>query len=477
MIIVEVGAVIGWLAGRYFVKETERVVAIVREMPPAPRRQVMAHLADKIGLVADVEAKGGSAFYMAVKQIAEEATRQRQQAVSFGVLSFSDPKWCAPALVEQWATAWIAMKQGRISRARFERIDAILWELMNEVLTPEAILKATHQSAPKLFINYRREDSAGDARSLFGALTRHFGDDNVFLDVSSISAGERFEETLRLALRESAAFIAVIGPDWHRLLLERQDRHEVDYVFLEIEAALHQDLVVVPVFLSRAGKMHALPRSESLPSSLIGLFSSQMQVVSHERFERDVEELVHAIRKQLRERASQRLAKGPHQAYPSDNDPRARTRGMVLQQLSAKDLTLRLNTALKRFVEIDEDVWNTSLRRMFGLSRIPFDTHRRTLSELVSELQTLLATAQSREGQGYAIFAAYTDRLRTAVLLLESICAGLELKANAKKGPGWAEYNAMVDQYAEAKNAYSALGPELNRFARDAPMIDRRERG
>ena len=215
---------IGWFAGRYFVKETQRLVAIVREMSPAARRQVMAHLADKMGLAADAEAKGGSAFYLAVKEIGEEAQRERQNAVSFGARSFSDPKWCAPALVEQWAMAWLAMKQGRISRARFERIDAALWEAMNEALTPEAILKASHQSAPKLFISYRREDSAADARSLYGALTQRFGDDNVFFDVSSINAGERFGTALREALSESAAFIAVIGPDWLRLLQERHDR-------------------------------------------------------------------------------------------------------------------------------------------------------------------------------------------------------------------------------------------------------------
>ena len=44
--------------------------------------------------------------------------------------------------------AWLAMKQRRISRARFEHVDAALWVMMNEALTPEVILKASHQSAP-----------------------------------------------------------------------------------------------------------------------------------------------------------------------------------------------------------------------------------------------------------------------------------------------------------------------------------------
>jgi hypothetical protein len=130
---------LGWLAGRYPTKQTNRLVSIVREMPT----------------------------------------------------------------VEQWAQAWLAMRQGRISRARFDNIDAKLWEVMNEALSPEEIIKAGHQSAPKLFLNYRREDSAGDARSLFSRLAQNFGADNIFFDVNSISAGERFEAELRQALKRA----------------------------------------------------------------------------------------------------------------------------------------------------------------------------------------------------------------------------------------------------------------------------------
>ena len=164
-------------------------------------------------------------------------------------------------------------------------------------------------------------------------------------------------------------------------------------------------------------------------------------------------------------------------AIRSDSTPRERGGGTEAQRLSAKELTLRLNKSLKHFIAVDEDVWKASLWRTIGVTRIPFGSHRRTLGEIASELDELTAAAQSREVQTYAIVAAYADRLRTAVLLLEAICARLELKAQRKKGPGWAEYSALVNQFAEAKNAYIALGPDLNRFARDAIMIDRRERG
>ena len=278
---------LGWLAGRYMTKETRRVLAIVRDLPATARRQVMAHVSDKMGLVNNAGAKGGSEFYLAMRHVAEEAQRERQNAVSYGARSFSDPRWCAPALVEQWAVAWLAMKQGRISLARFDKIDASLWEAINEALAPEEVFEAGHQSAPKLFLSYRREDSAGDARSIYGVLAQHFGADNVFFDVNSIAAGERFESELRHALSWSAVFIPVIGSHWLRLMKERLHGSDPDYVRMEVEAALKLDVAIIPVLLSREGRIPALPKPHELPGPMGDLFAHQTHVVSHERFERE----------------------------------------------------------------------------------------------------------------------------------------------------------------------------------------------
>jgi hypothetical protein len=468
--------VLGWLAGRYLTKETNRLVSIVREMPMTAQRQVIAHVSDKMGLVNNAGAKGGNEFYLAMRRVAEEAQRERQSAVSYGARSFSDPRWCAPALVEQWAHAWLAMRQGRISRARFDSIDAKLWEVMNEALSPEEIIKAGHQSAPKLFLNYRREDSAGDARSLFGALAQDFGVDNIFFDVGSISAGERFEAALRVALSESAVFIPIVGQNWLRLLNERGGDDEPDYVMMEIEAALQLGLAMIPVFLSRGGKVHAVPRAQELPGAIWELFAHHVHVVSHEHFDRDVASLVTAIRTQVRERASQRWMTTPQRLRPTVSEVQQSSGVAEGQRISATELALRLNEALERFIAVDEDVFRASLGRAIGVSRIPFGAHRASLAEIARELALLENRAQSHGGRSYTIAALYAERLRTAVLLLQGICAALEQKAGGKQSPSWAEYSVMVDTYGEAKKSYSALGPDLNRFYRDARLLGERER-
>jgi hypothetical protein len=137
---------------------------------------------------------------------------------------------------------------------------------------------------------------------------------------------------------------------------------------------------------------------------------------------------------------------------------------------------MRLNQALKHFIALDTDVFKPSPWRAIGLSRIPFGAHRSSLAEIQRELAVLETAAQNRNERTFTVAAIYAERLRTAVRMLEGICAGLELKANGEGGPRWAEYSAMVDAYSEAKNSYSALGPDLNRFYRDAKLLDERDR-
>lgn len=467
---------LGWLAGWYMDKETRRLLEIVRRMPVGDRRQVLAHVTDKMGLVNNAGAKGGSEFHLAMKHVAEEAQRERKTAVSYGARSFSDPRWCGPALVETWAMAWLAMRQGRISRGRFDKIDAALWRLINEDLAPNEIIEAGHQSAPKLFLSYRREDSAGDARSIYGVLKEQFGDHNVFFDVQSISAGERFEDVLRRRLAESAVFIPVVGKQWLNELNSRLNDGAPDYVRMEVEAALERDVVIIPVLLSRDGRSPRVPMPDELPSAMRGLFAHQTHTVSHERFERDVADLAAVVRQQITERLSRQWTRRPQHARPVAGLPSGGPEEKGTTKIGAMELAMRLNEALRRFIEIDEDIFGISAGRAVGISKVPFGEHRATLAAIDRELASLDAASKHRDKREFLIAAIYAERLRSAVRSLEGICAGLELKARGGDGPSWAEYSAMVEAYEEAKNSYSALGPDLNRFHRDARLLDERDR-
>ncbi len=42
---------------------------------------------------------------------------------------------------------------------------------------------------PRIFISYRRDDSAGHTRRVYDQLSDYFGPDQVFMDVDTISPG------------------------------------------------------------------------------------------------------------------------------------------------------------------------------------------------------------------------------------------------------------------------------------------------
>ena len=51
--------------------------------------------------------------------------------------------------------------------------------------------------APKLFISYRRDDSAGYAGRVHDRLQREFGGNLLFMDVDSIPLGTNFSNLVR----------------------------------------------------------------------------------------------------------------------------------------------------------------------------------------------------------------------------------------------------------------------------------------
>jgi hypothetical protein len=69
-------------------------------------------------------------------------------------------------------------------------------------------------AVPKIFLSYRREDSAGHAGRLYDHLARQFGETNVFMDVDALEPGIDFVATLEKTLAECDVLLAIIGPRW-----------------------------------------------------------------------------------------------------------------------------------------------------------------------------------------------------------------------------------------------------------------------
>lgn len=152
--------------------------------------------------------------------------------------------------------------------------------------------------AGKIFISYRRDDARADARSIRDRLARVFGESNVFMDVDQLRPGQRFDHALRDALAQCDVFLCVIGPRWTELMQSRAGAEQHDYVRQEVASALTCGALVIPVLIAPT----PLPRPDELPDDVRALVLHQKQDISHERFGRDVLDLIEAIKVGLRAR-------------------------------------------------------------------------------------------------------------------------------------------------------------------------------
>ena len=155
---------------------------------------------------------------------------------------------------------------------------------------------------PGIFISYRREDAPGHAGRLYDGLSRRFGEDQVFMDLS-MEPGVDFVEQIDEAVGSCRLLVAVIGPRWASL----QDAHgrrrlddPADFIRVEVETGLRRSEVrVVPVLVQGA----RMPGADELPASLADLARRNALELSDSRWTYDVDRLTSAVERVLGERA------------------------------------------------------------------------------------------------------------------------------------------------------------------------------
>ena len=143
----------------------------------------------------------------------------------------------------------------------------------------------------KLFISYRRDDTAGHVGRVHDRLALEFGRDLLFMDVDAIPLGMNFIKILHEEVAKCDALLAVIGPNW----LEVRDKagrrrldDPYDYVRIEIAAALERDIPVIPILLDRA----EIPRVDQLPKDIEELALRNGLYVRHASFHGDMDRLI-----------------------------------------------------------------------------------------------------------------------------------------------------------------------------------------
>jgi TIR domain len=156
----------------------------------------------------------------------------------------------------------------------------------------------------RIFMSYRREETAYPAGWLFDRLASHFGRGQVFKDVDSIELGDDFVEVITTAVGSCDVLLALIGDRW--LTITDQDgRRRLDnpddFVRLEIEAALTRNVRVIPILVEGA----RMPRADELPASLAKLVRRQALELSPSRFDFDTRRLLRVLDRTITEAQEQ----------------------------------------------------------------------------------------------------------------------------------------------------------------------------
>lgn len=186
----------------------------------------------------------------------------------------------------------------------------------------------------KVFISYRRADSAAISGRIYDRLVAKFRRKNVFKDVDDIPAGVDFGDYIQRSLREWGVMLVVIGRDWLDARASDGNRsrrldNPTDWVRVEIETALALGLTIIPLLVEGA----VMPQVTELPESLGELPRINSLLVRNDPdFVHDMERVIHAVdrasatrqRHAPTPRANHRVYLGAAHPNPQRDLPRSR---------------------------------------------------------------------------------------------------------------------------------------------------------
>lgn len=146
----------------------------------------------------------------------------------------------------------------------------------------------------RIFINYRREDTAPNASRIYEWLSERYGDEQVFMDVDTIEPGLDWMQAIDRAVGSADLVLALIGTDWLNEF-ERRGFETDDPMRHELETALgREDIRVIPLLVNGA----KMPQSTELPPTLASLarrHALEIMRPGDERFRVDKQALLERV--------------------------------------------------------------------------------------------------------------------------------------------------------------------------------------
>ena len=190
--------------------------------------------------------------------------------------------------VAAWGVAAVVVEglsiKGIVDRAKYLRNEATQ-------RGPEVV----RRTDLRIFISYRRADSADVTDRLGEHLVSRFVDENIFRDIHSIPLGVDFRDHINASIARCDVLLAVIGSKWLEVRGPQGGRRiddPTDFVRLEIESALSRTIPVIPILVQNA----SMPQTTMLPESLQPLaFRNALPVRPDPDFRNDVGRLFSAL--------------------------------------------------------------------------------------------------------------------------------------------------------------------------------------
>lgn len=147
----------------------------------------------------------------------------------------------------------------------------------------------------KIFINYRRNDSATYASRLYDRLVKHFGADHLFIDIDQIEPGEDLVAVLQKKLQVVQVAVVLIGKSWLDDSQNESRQHHLDnltdWVQFEIVALLQRKIQIIPVLVGGA----SFPKISQLPEAIAPLLKHHAFEIRDTRFDSDVDRLIQLL--------------------------------------------------------------------------------------------------------------------------------------------------------------------------------------
>jgi hypothetical protein len=240
--------------------------------PLFPRVDSVQRLPFAIGSISYPNGTIGTLIYLKALVTGSEETTVRQYHAEHpdfpheegGDLFSSEEQFDAYRRLGQHVT------RRALSRAIASETSVVDWDMPRLA----AKLAGGRYGVPRVFISYRRDDSGGYAGRLHDHLVEKYGQNNVFMDVVSIRAGQEFPDVLNSVLQSCDIALIVIGRQWVNISDDngrrRLDKAD-DWVRLEVAASLSRDILVCPLLVGGA----LMPDASSLPPDLSALVVRQ----------------------------------------------------------------------------------------------------------------------------------------------------------------------------------------------------------